>query len=222
MAAFSAAITPSSAQSDTAQKPIEINLQGAPVKQALSYLFTQAKLNYTLDPNVGGTVTVNLRGVSFETALKAVLKSANPPLVADRDTDTGVYYVRPKVETIGPTGLPPGTTTGPGSFSPGGPTTMPGNPGMNRSPAPTPASTGFTASGTSGISLSQFESIQLRYADATILIGLLGQPSLIVPATSMKADALGGTGGGGASGPSISTPTTSTTGQAGNTSFGGR
>ncbi len=204
-------------------KPISLSLSGAPVKQALTILFTGAHLNYTLDPNVAGYVNVNLRDVSFETALKAVLRSATPPLVADRDPDTGVYYVKPKTDTAAAAGNPGGQ---PGGFPQPAAQSFGPQPGQtfNPSPAPAPTTTSFNQQGAGGISLSQFETIQLRYADATILIKLLGEPSLIVPATSSQTG-LGGTGGGGGGGASFAAPAASNTGTAGmtgNTSFGGR
>ena len=130
-----------------------------------------------MDPSVTGYVTVSLHGVSFDTALKSILRASNPPLVATKDPDTGVYFVHPKSTD---------TTSAP----------------TNASPAPVAAPTS-SSDNSGGVSLSQFEVIQLRYADATLLIPLLGQPSLIVPATSAATfggGSSGGRGGGGNTG----------------------
>ncbi|MDR3710022.1 MAG: STN domain-containing protein [Capsulimonadaceae bacterium] len=179
--------TPALAQTATLPtKPIDLNLNNAPVKQALNVLFQGAGLNYTMDPSVAGYVTVNLRGVSFETALKAVLKSTYPPLVAVKDPDTGVYYIKVKTAdttTPGATPLPAAPVAGTG-------------PGGAIAPSPLPYQAPSTSSYPS-ISMSQFETIQLKYADAGKLLAVLGQPSLVVPASS--AD-FGGTGIGGAVG----------------------
>lgn len=88
-------------------KTIDLDLNNAPIRQALNVLFQGAGLNYTVDPEISGYVTVNLRAVSFETALKAVLKSTSPPLVAVKDPDTGVYYVKIKDQGASSTGNEP-------------------------------------------------------------------------------------------------------------------
>jgi hypothetical protein len=81
-----------SAQAQAPAKDVTINLQNAPVTTVLKDLFKNAGKNYTIDPNVGGTVTVDLNSVSFDTALNAVLQGAYPALQAPQDTP-GIYHV---------------------------------------------------------------------------------------------------------------------------------
>ena len=62
-----------------AGKPVTISLQNAPVQTVLRSLFKSAGKNFTIDPGVAGTVTVDVTGVPFDTALQAVLSGTNPP-----------------------------------------------------------------------------------------------------------------------------------------------
>jgi len=187
------------AQSDSMpSKTIDLNLNNAPVRQALNVLFQGAGLNYTMDPGVSGYVNVNLRAVSFETALKAVLKSASPPLVAVKDPDTGVYYI--KVKDSGTSGA-----GGPGM--PGNPSASPTMPGMGgaASPSPAPFTAAAPAAGYQGISMAQFETITLKFLDPTELSQLnLGTPIITLHSTTSTAGAktTGGASFGGAAGAS--------------------
>jgi hypothetical protein len=77
---------------------ITLNLESASIADALKLLFRSVGYNYTLDESVvGGYVTVSLKDVTFETALRTILRSANPPLTYR--VDGGVYIITPKVET---------------------------------------------------------------------------------------------------------------------------
>lgn len=166
------------AQSDSMPaKTIDLNLNNAPVRQALNILFQGAGLNYTMDPNVSGYVNVNLRGVSFETALKAVLKSASPPLVAVKDPDTGVYYIKVK------------DTSGQQVDANGNPINPAAQP-QNGAPAaapvtPAPATyTPTTVSPYQNISMSQFETITLKYLPAEAMSQLFGAVVIFHTASS--------------------------------------
>jgi type II secretory pathway component HofQ len=77
---------------------ITLNLESASIADALKLLFRSVGYNYTLDESVvGGYVTVSLKDVTFETALRTILRSANPPLTYR--VDGGVYIITPRVET---------------------------------------------------------------------------------------------------------------------------
>jgi hypothetical protein len=77
---------------------ITLNLESASIADALKLLFRATGYNYTLDESVvQGYITVSLKDVSFETALRTVLRAANPPLTYR--VDGGVYIISPKVET---------------------------------------------------------------------------------------------------------------------------
>ena len=94
-----------SAVSVVAQEPssgggprVTLNLESASIADALKLLFRATGYNYTLDESVvQGYVTVSLKDVTFETALRTVLRAANPPLTYR--VDGGVYIISPKVET---------------------------------------------------------------------------------------------------------------------------
>jgi type II secretory pathway component HofQ len=77
---------------------VNITLNQAPVRTALDTLFKSASLNYTIDPSVNGLVTVSLRAIPFDVALRSILRSADPPL-AYTITD-GVYNVHPRVQQV--------------------------------------------------------------------------------------------------------------------------
>ena len=76
---------------------VTLNLESASIADALKLLFRATGYNYTLDESVvQGYVTVSLKDVSFETALRTVLRAANPPLTYR--VDGGVYIISPKIE----------------------------------------------------------------------------------------------------------------------------
>ncbi len=92
-------VSPVYSQQEGGQSPrITLNLESASVVDALKLLFRSVGYNYTLDESVvGGYVTVSLKDVTFETALRTILRSANPPLTYR--VDGGVYIITPRVET---------------------------------------------------------------------------------------------------------------------------
>jgi len=92
-------VSPAYSQQEGGQTPrITLNLESASVVDALKLLFRSVGYNYTLDESVvGGYVTVSLKDVTFETALRTILRSANPPLTYR--VDGGVYIITPRVET---------------------------------------------------------------------------------------------------------------------------
>ncbi|MGC8782856.1 MAG: STN domain-containing protein [Armatimonadota bacterium] len=93
-------VSPAYSQQEGGQQPprITLNLESASIADALKLLFRSVGYNYTLDESVvGGYVTVSLKDVTFETALRTILRAANPPLTYR--VDGGVYIITPKVET---------------------------------------------------------------------------------------------------------------------------
>ena len=58
------------------EKRVSLDLQDAPVRQALGVLFQGTGLNFVLDPTADQRVTLALRDVPFDEALQAVLKAA--------------------------------------------------------------------------------------------------------------------------------------------------
>lgn len=97
------------AQEDKKDQPITLELKDTPIRSALDSLFMGRGLNYVVDQSVMGNVSsVSLRDVSFEQALKVLLKSVDPPLVYRKDGD--VYLITVKkdqpVEATNPLGTP--------------------------------------------------------------------------------------------------------------------
>lgn len=78
-----------------ASQPVTLNVENAPVQTVLKTLF--AGKNYQVARDVQGTVSVNLSGVSFDVALRSVLRAANPPLTFD--IVDGVYQIKVKRAT---------------------------------------------------------------------------------------------------------------------------
>lgn len=74
---------------DVSQKRVTIKLDYADIRYALKQLFDSVKVNYSIDPNVQGQVTVSLTDVSFETALNTILRQLN--LIYR--LESGVYYI---------------------------------------------------------------------------------------------------------------------------------
>lgn len=116
---FAAAIDvrPVSAQAATTpdtSKKISLTVTQAPIQSVLKTLFGSEGVNYTIDQDVQGNVTVDINEVTFDTALHALLRSTNPPLTYTIEGDN-IYHVKVKqADTTGsgngitPTGdLPP-------------------------------------------------------------------------------------------------------------------
>lgn len=75
-------------------KPISLTFQNAPIQSVLKTLFSSVGVNNSIDPNVQGTVNIDVRDVSFDVALRQLLRAANPPLTYD--VTDGVYHVSVK------------------------------------------------------------------------------------------------------------------------------
>ena len=110
-AAARAQVVPATtAEADKPLPPVTLDLQDAPLKQALTQLFQNAKAQSMLDPAIGGFVTLNIRDQPFENALKLLLRSANPPLTYTKEN--GVYIVKPRLDpTANQSGFPGGGTS---------------------------------------------------------------------------------------------------------------
>lgn len=78
------------AQNDDTQKIIpSLELDQADVRDALRALFRNVNVNYSIAPEVQGTVTVSLKNVLFETALQFILKQVD----ATYRIESGVYQI---------------------------------------------------------------------------------------------------------------------------------
>jgi len=106
--AVSAGIRPAMAQdAPTPDKKISLTVTQAPIQSVLKTLFGSEGVNYTIDQDVQGSVTVDINEVTFDTALHALLKSTNPPLTYS--IESGIYHVKVKPQDVGPGTT--GTTT---------------------------------------------------------------------------------------------------------------
>ncbi|MER3602816.1 MAG: hypothetical protein C4298_02655, partial [Thermus sp.] len=66
-----------SAQEDVSQKRVTVKYDQADIRYVLKQLFDSVGANYSLAPEVQGTVTVSLTDVPFSVALDAVLRQQN-------------------------------------------------------------------------------------------------------------------------------------------------
>lgn len=79
------------AQNDPRDKIIDsLELDQADVREALKILFKEVNVNFTVDSNVTGTVTVSLKKVPFETALRNILNQVS----ATYKVEAGIYVIR--------------------------------------------------------------------------------------------------------------------------------
>ncbi|GIV06604.1 MAG: hypothetical protein KatS3mg016_2179 [Fimbriimonadales bacterium] len=94
-------------QQDPTQRRVTVKYEQADVRFVLKQLFDSVGVNYTLDPNVQGTVTVSLTDVPFTVALDNILR----PLNLTYRVENGVYYVTVRQPEEAP--LPPTTESTP-------------------------------------------------------------------------------------------------------------
>ena len=80
---------------DRSQAIPVIELDQADIRDALKIIFKAVNASYTASNDVQGTVTVHLRDVPFETALRNVLNQVN----ATYRVEGNVYVIIPKPET---------------------------------------------------------------------------------------------------------------------------
>ncbi|MCC6484105.1 MAG: hypothetical protein IT209_04585 [Armatimonadetes bacterium] len=76
-------------------KPITLELVNAPIRAAVQALFKFVPFNNTVASDVDGSVTVSLRDVPFEQALRAILR-ANSPQLTFRRSDNNLYEIQVK------------------------------------------------------------------------------------------------------------------------------
>jgi len=77
---------------DPTDKTINLELDQAELRMALTLLFTQAGVNYQIAPDVQGTVTIHLKNTPFLTALRTICKAHNLVFT----DEGGVYTVKVK------------------------------------------------------------------------------------------------------------------------------
>jgi len=89
-------VVPATAQAaDTkAQQPVTLNFESGDINAVLKTLFNDIGANFSIDPDVHGTVTISMSNVGFLAALRSVMRANNPPLTFEYVD--GVYHVRLK------------------------------------------------------------------------------------------------------------------------------
>ena len=190
--AISLAAAPAALAQDTATLPtqnVAITLSNAPVRVALDALFKSTNLNYTIDPNIQESVTVSLRNVPFDVALRAILHSSTPML--QYTVTDGVYKIsQPSADQSSQSqaSVPDATSFGGGPSAQGPQVGI----GPNANVGPN-ASTSDT---------KQLALIYLTYAPGLLLQAVVGPVQIIRPELyTPGVNASGGSGGiGGASG----------------------
>jgi hypothetical protein len=92
-------------QPDLSRKRVTVKYDQADIRYVLKQLFENVGANYSIDPQVQGTVTVSLTDVPFEVALNTILRQ----LDLTYRIENGVYYVtirRPEEPTTPTTTTP--------------------------------------------------------------------------------------------------------------------
>jgi len=152
---------------------VSITLNQAPVAKALDTLFKSAGLNYTIDPTVTGLVTVSLRAIPFDVALRSILRASDPPL--SYTVEDGVYNIQPRDETI--------------NINTGGT--------QSTVEAPATAAAPDTTGGDDASTATQVVPLRLEYANAALILryALSGSQTGYIPSLDAPPSS-GGTGGG--------------------------
>jgi hypothetical protein len=88
-----------------------LELQEADVREALKALFRIVGVNYTIAPEVQGTVTVSLKNTTFETALRTILQQVD----ATWRVEGGTYMIIKREAAPPPDGGNNGGNTAPAS-----------------------------------------------------------------------------------------------------------
>ena len=97
---------------DTNLAPITLELKDAPIRTSLEMLFKQAGVNnYVIDNNVAGFVSMNIKELPFDVALKLIMRSAAEPLTYTKEN--GVYIVKVRIISPAPANPVPDFTAAP-------------------------------------------------------------------------------------------------------------
>jgi len=92
-------------------KTLNLDFRNTDIRVALKTLFGDMGYNYAIDPTVPTTpITLTLKDVSFETALRVILRQANLTYAKEAGD---VYIVKPKTQEVTPSPGPETTTTEP-------------------------------------------------------------------------------------------------------------
>jgi type II secretory pathway component GspD/PulD (secretin) len=88
-----------------------LDYQQADVREAIRALFRTVNASYTIAPDVQGTITVSLKGVTFENALQNITRQVD----ATYHIEGGVVNIIHRIVDVGGGSLEPPSTVEPGS-----------------------------------------------------------------------------------------------------------
>ncbi|MES2460081.1 MAG: hypothetical protein V4671_05815 [Armatimonadota bacterium] len=77
-----------------AETKVTLNLQNAPLREALEKLFAQTKSDFSLDGSVQGYVSLKVTDQPLESALRLLLNRSSVPLTYTKES--GVYFIKPR------------------------------------------------------------------------------------------------------------------------------
>jgi type II secretory pathway component GspD/PulD (secretin) len=83
------AIPPEWARSNPKTRAMSLDMRNVDVREALRWLFQQRELDYSIAPEVQGTVSLRLSNAPFETVLRSVLRQVK----ADWRIEADIYQV---------------------------------------------------------------------------------------------------------------------------------
>jgi len=175
---------PAMAQSADAksQQPVTLDFVNGDINSVLQALFKDIGANFSIDPDVHGTVTISMSNVGFLAALRSVMRANNPPLTFEYVD--GVYHVRLKHLEKAVTNENGGTDQATGSDN--------GNGGDN------------TSESDQTTDDKRWYKIPIDHYDVVMMAKYVGgmdkKQSEVVPSTGSGTGGAGGGGGGGAMG----------------------
>jgi type II secretory pathway component GspD/PulD (secretin) len=76
-------------------KKVSLDLREAPIREALKQLFDSVGVNYTLSSEVQGFVTLKVDDISFDQALRLILRNATIPLTYTKEGK--IFIIKPRV-----------------------------------------------------------------------------------------------------------------------------
>ena len=167
---------------DTAPKPVTLDFRNVPVRAALRALFqASGSPSYEVDPDVRGLASAEATAAPFETALRQIADSVQPPL--DFTAEGGSYRI--SVKRAAPQPAPAIEMK----------VTSPGADGLGAQPQ--------TVMGGGSARPQRFYHIPINSYDASVIAGLLNAQGItkvgineVVPAGAAGAGQTGGQSGG--------------------------
>jgi len=103
---------PVAAQTSKPGNTVNLELKDTDVKSAIEVLFRNTGKNFSIDPNVQGTIAaLSIKDVPFDTALRSLTKSAG--LVYRQDGTVYIISMKPDMSTIANNPPPPQIETAP-------------------------------------------------------------------------------------------------------------